>query len=87
MERTINMKVGKERERINQMWKGGLIWKWERKEKEWIKYGKEDKYESGKGKGKNEWNVERFLNMKVIKEMEGMNQSWNGKETMHREGG
>ena len=52
--------------------------KWERNEKEWIKSWKEYKYDSGKGKGKNESKVERMINMKVGKEREKMNQRWKG---------
>ena len=39
---------------MNQSGKEGLIWKWERKEKEWMKFWKEDKNENRKEKGKSD---------------------------------
>ena len=45
---------------------------------EWIKGRKENEYESGKGKTKNESKVERRINMQVGKERENFNQRWKG---------
>ena len=70
--------MGKERVKMNQRWKGKWIWNSERKEKIWIKGGKENEYESEKGKGKNGSKVERRINKKVVKERERMNLSWKG---------
>ncbi len=67
LERRMNVKAGKEWERINQSWKGGCMWNWERKHTEWIAVEKEDEYESVKGLGKNELKVERRTNMKMGK--------------------
>ena len=74
----MNMKVEKEREKINQRWKGEYIWKWERKGKKWLNGGKEDIYKSGKEKVKNDSKVERSINMKVGKERERINYRWKG---------
>ena len=68
--------MGKEREKMNQSWKEGWIWKCKRKVKEWIKDRKENKYKSRKGIGKNESKLERRMNMKVEKERDIINQRW-----------